>query len=208
MSRHAAREATEGYYNAHAQRYVDTTLRIDMSELYEPFLALVPRGGRILDAGSGSGRDTLAFFEKGYRVEAFDASPALAEISSRVTGVPTRVLRFQDFQSTPRFDAIWACASLLHVPLSEWPDALRRLIDALKPGGTLFISVKHGIGERLARDGRLFTDLDEKTMRSLLARCPVAITKLWISEGQGSRRGEEQWLNVLAVKTAERRHDG
>src|SRR5262249_12574588 len=157
------------YYEAHAPSYVDATLRIDMSELYEPFLALIPHGGRILDAGSGSGRDTLAFLEKGYQVEAFDASPALAEMSSRITGVLTRVLRFQDFQSAPRFDAVWACASLLHVRLSEWPDVLKRLIDALNPGGALFISVKNGIGERIARDGRLFTDLDEKTARSLLA---------------------------------------
>jgi SAM-dependent methyltransferase len=195
-------DSTVQYYEANALPYSEATLRIDMSELYEPFLNGLPNGGRILDAGSGSGRDTLAFLAKGYQVEAFDASQTLAKLSTRLTGVRTEVMRFQEFQSGPGFDGIWACASLLHVPESELPDSLRRLVDALKPGGHLFISVKNGVGERVASDGRLFTDLNERLVRQLLEPYEIEIKKLWISEGQGSRKGKEQWLNVLAIKRA------
>jgi SAM-dependent methyltransferase len=199
-------DSTLDYYEAHARDYAEATLSIDMGDLYDRFLAYLPQGGRILDAGSGSGRDTLAFLHKGYQVEAFDASPALAELSSRLTGVRTEVIRFQDFQSAPRFDGVWACASLLHVPQTQLPDAVRRLIDALKPSGALFISVKHGVGERVAREGRLFTDLDEPGVRQLLKPFDSEIKELWISEGQGARRGKDRWLNVIAVKRTGHEH--
>lgn len=193
-------DATGAYYETHAADYAEATRGIDMAELYDQFLPHIPARGRILDAGSGAGRDTLAFLKKGYQVEAFDASPRLAEISSRLTGLKTKVLRFQDFVSEPRFDGIWACASLVHVPRRELADSVRRLVDALKPGGALFVSLKKGAGERVARDGRLFTDLDEATARALLAPLGFEIARMWVSEGQGVRRGRGDWLNIVAVK--------
>jgi len=195
-------DPTLSYYETHAHGYSEATLRIDMSDLYDRFLSYIPRGSRILDAGSGSGRDTLAFLAKGYQVEAFDVSPALAKLSSQLTGLHTEVIRFQDFHSAPRFDGVWACASLLHVHRGQLPDAVKRLIDALKPRGALFISVKLGDGERVAKDGRLFTDLDESAVRHLLKPFHIEIKKIWISEGQGSRQGKDRWLNALALKGA------
>jgi SAM-dependent methyltransferase len=199
-SEHSGEESTETYYETHAPSYFEATRSIDMTELYDQFLPYVSKGGRILDAGSGSGRDTLAFLSKGYEVEAFEASPRLAEMSSRLTGIHTGVLRLQDFHSPPRFDGVWACASLLHVPQKELADVVMRLVDALKPGGVLFICMKEGAGERLASDGRLFTDWNEAAARALLEPLDVDIMRIWISPGQGPRRGQGDWLNVLAAK--------
>jgi SAM-dependent methyltransferase len=189
------------YYEDNAQAYIGQTTDVDMSDLYAEFLPHIAPGGRILDAGSGSGRDTLSFRQRGYAVEAFDASPALAAASTRLTGVPTKVTRFQEFRSVPRFDGVWACASLLHVPKRELPDAIARLADALKPRGVLYASFKYGSGERRTQDGRLFVDLSEAELRSLLASVPsLTVTKIWITEGEGVLRGKSRWLNVIAVK--------
>ena len=62
------------YYDDHASEFIADTLSVDMEEVYKPFLSRVPPGGRILDAGCGSGRDTLAFHNKGYDVVSMDAS--------------------------------------------------------------------------------------------------------------------------------------
>lgn len=199
-SDHSDEESTSAYYESHAPGYAEATRSIDMTKLYDQFLSHVPKGGQILDAGSGSGRDTLAFLNKGYKVEAFDASPRLAELSSGLTGIKTKVLRFQEFRSPPRFDGIWACASLLHVPQKELPSVVARLVDSMKPGGALFISMKEGSGERISNDGRLFTDLDEESARALLSPLGLDIERMWISHGQGPRHGLDDWLNVLATK--------
>jgi SAM-dependent methyltransferase len=172
-----------------------------MSDLYREFLPLVKAGGRILDAGSGSGRDTAAFLRKGYKVDAFDSSPQLAALSTEFTGIPTRILRLQEFDGAPIYDGVWACASLLHVPKDELEDALGRLIRALRPGGVLYFSVKHGTGERLADDGRYFLDLDRDAIESLFEPFPeMRLAKVWVSAGEGARRGKDEWINALAVK--------
>lgn len=198
-------KATSEYYERNAQTYFETTLRVDMSALYSRFLRHVAPGGRILDAGSGSGRDTLAFLQRGYKVEAFDASPALCALSAQLTGVEVQVLRFRDFDSPPRYNGIWSCASLLHVPKKELKDAVRRLIGALKPGGALYVSFKHGTDERISADGRFYLDMDVKFLRQLFKNFPnMTLAEVWLSAGEGTHQGKDEWLNAIALKASER----
>jgi SAM-dependent methyltransferase len=68
-------ERTLDYYDSHAEEFLERTATVSIEHLYEPFLALVPQGGRILDAGCGSGRDAAEFARRGYEVVAFDDQP-------------------------------------------------------------------------------------------------------------------------------------
>jgi SAM-dependent methyltransferase len=189
------------YYDGNAETYFRTTCDTDLSALYEHFLRRLPKGARILDAGSGSGRDTLAFLRRGYAVSAFDSSPALCELSARLAQVRTRLLRFQELDDYEEYDGIWACASLLHLPEAELSDAISRLVRALKPGGVLYMSFKHGSGERVTEDGRLFTDMTESRLRRILEALPdVKLEELWITAGEGQFKGQGEWLNALVSK--------
>ncbi len=191
------------YYDAHAERFFRETTDVDMATLYAPFLEVMPPGARILDAGCGSGRDSLAFMQHGYHVEAFDASPAMAALASRHLGQNVHVRRFDEVDWVARFDGIWACASLLHVRWANLPDALGRLALALKPGGLLYASFKYGRGEREDR-GRWFTDLDETRADRLLVRVPVLRRKhSWITNDRRPEKANRQWLNLLFVRTAD-----
>src|ERR1039458_7522672 len=91
------------------------TIEVNMEALYAPFLDRMQNGAHILDAGCGSGRDTLNFLRRGYVVTAFDASKPLVELASRLTGQEMLNLRFDEIEFDRTFDGIWACASLLHV---------------------------------------------------------------------------------------------
>jgi len=196
-----AEDRTDAFYRDHARAYRDDTVRIDMSPIYERFLSRLPANARILDAGSGSGRDTLAFLQRGYEVDAFDASPELSALSTALTGVPTKLLRFQEFRAPARYEGIWACASLLHVPRPDLPDALRRLIAALRPGGVLYMSFRHGSQERVSEDGRYFLDMDERRLREQLAAFPsVTIVDLWLSAGESEYSANGHWLNAVVRK--------
>ena len=152
--------STVGYYNDRAEQFFSSTLRVDMSSIYERFLDGLAPGARILDAGCGSGRDARAFADLGYCVSAFDASVELAKRASEHCGFAVDVRRFEDVNEVAQFDAIWCCASLLHVPLQDMRMVLSKLWTALKAGGRIYVSYKHGSGERL-HDGRRFTDADE-----------------------------------------------
>lgn len=188
---------TVEYYNAKAREFYESTVNVDMSEHYRVFLDLLPPGGRILDAGCGSGRDSLYFINLGFQVTAIDASPVLAELSSKLIGQPVAVLRFQDLNFDAEFDGIWACASLLHVPRREMDDVLSRLTRALKPNGLLYASFKYGDGEG-ERNGRFFNDYNEQSFQNLLREHPnLQTVSSWVSNDARPERAGEKWLNVL-----------
>ena len=189
-----------GYYTHHAEAYAQATRAVDIAPLYARFLPHVPAGGLILDAGCGSGRDALAFLQQGYAVEAFDASPELAQLATQHAGIPVKVMRFQDLDDNGRFDAIWACASLLHVPEREQPDAWRRLWRSLKPGGVVYASYKLGPAERVDEAGRAFTDADETRLSEWLNPLDgIARLETWLTTDQ--RPGQMQtWLNALVYR--------
>jgi SAM-dependent methyltransferase len=169
-----------------------------MGRIYSRFLSYIPPAGRILDAGSGSGRDTLAFSRLGYLVDAFDASPSLAALSTQLTGVITKVLRFQDLDIQCRYDGIWSCAALLHLKAEELPDAFARLQRALKANGMVYASFKEGTEERIASDGRWFTDMNEERLYHVMKQVPwLQAIEIWRTPGEPGYYGFGEWLNVL-----------
>lgn len=126
---------TIGYYNENAEAFFAATTTVDMEPVYQRFLRLLPPAGHLLDAGCGSGRDTKAFAQKGFSVDAFDASPQLAKLAAAFTGRPVEVMAFLEFERHHRYDGISACASLLHVPEVELVQVFQRLWHGLNPGG-------------------------------------------------------------------------
>jgi hypothetical protein len=60
-------------------------------------------------------------------VDAFDASPELAKLASTLIGQPVEVMSFADFDRHQMYDGIWACASLIHVPVIDLAQTMQRL---------------------------------------------------------------------------------
>lgn len=85
-----------------------------MQSLYEPFLDFLPEQAKILDLGCGSGRDSLVFTNKGYQVDAIDTSIELVVRARELTGLNVKQLSFYELNVAENYDAVWACASLLH----------------------------------------------------------------------------------------------
>jgi hypothetical protein len=52
------------YYNQNADSFFEGSVNADMSYERNKFIALLPAGGKILDAGCGSGRDSKVFLKK------------------------------------------------------------------------------------------------------------------------------------------------
>jgi SAM-dependent methyltransferase len=135
-------ERTLDYYDSHAEEFLERTATVSIEHLYEPFLALVPQGGRILDAGCGSGRDAAEFARRGYEVVAFDGSAEIARLASERTGLKVLHLTFDRIDWREEFDGVWACASLLHLPSPQLQIALDRMIGGLRRGGVFYVQSK------------------------------------------------------------------
>ena len=86
---------TTDYYNDNAQNFYDSTVDVDMTDLYRKFLPVVGAEGRILDLGCGSGRDTKYFVDLGYKVDAIDASKEMVRLASRKTGLEVKHMTFE-----------------------------------------------------------------------------------------------------------------
>ena len=159
----------------------------------------IPEGGRILDFGCGSGRDTKFFKERGYITEAIDGSIEMCRAATEYSGVQVQCIDFFDFDAVDLYDGIWACASILHVERERIHDLIRVLLKALKPGGVLYVSLKYGdfSGER---DGRHFTDMDEMGFGDLIRDIPdIKVIDEWRSEDV-RRNKNARWLNEIIKK--------
>lgn len=187
---------TIDYYNNHAEEFTHLTFQVEMESLYEPFLALLPEHAHILDLGCGSGRDSSAFKNKGYHVDAIDYSEALVKKATELTGLQVKHQSFYELNEVAIYDGIWACASLLHCERSRLTEVLERMLRALKSEGVIYMSFKYGNSDR-KKDGREFTDLNEQQAQELLAQFEqVSLVDQWITVDKRPDRSE-QWLNLL-----------
>lgn len=177
------------YYDAHAQDFFDTTVNYDLSEVYSPFLAQLPREAKILDAGCGCGRDSKYFISQGYKVEAFDGSWELVKLARTLTGLPVQHKLFTDITDKKAFDGIWTAASLLHIPKNNLLDVLKKLKMALKPGGVWFLSFRYGEGEHHEKDRYFYDHTEESLTKVLHSLGNMTILNMSIPELLTSRRG-------------------
>ena len=209
---------TRSFYDIHAKEYAELTVRADMSPAYDRFLAYLPAGAAILDAGCGSGRDSLCFMKKGYDVTMLDASEGMCNCAEELTGQKALCMGFEEIEFADRFDGIWACASLLHVSEKELENVLVIFHRALKRNGVLYASWKYGEAERC--DGeRFYCDMTEEKLKNVLARAGLeareglevceglearaglfACLECWVAEDALPSGREQRWLNVLLGK--------
>lgn len=143
------------YYDEHAASFFEQTFYLPTDSLSQFFMEKLPQNSRVLDAGCGTGRDAKYFAEQGLIVEAFDASEELVKLARIHTALEIQHSSFLTFKSTNKYDGIWACASLLHVPFNELSSTIEYLASYLKFGGIFYLSFKYGDQERVS-NGRFF----------------------------------------------------
>ena len=193
-------DKTIEYYNENAKQFVDTTVNVEFHHMQNRFLEKLQDGAYILDFGCGSGRDTKYFLEQDYRVDAIDGSAELCKLASELTGIEVKHMYFQELSEVEKYDGIWACSSILHLPLGELADVMKKMAIALKEDGIIYTSFKYGNFEG-ERNGRYFTDMTEEKFAKFLSEIDsLEIEEQWITLDVRPGRGEERWLNLILRK--------
>ena len=190
-----------GYYNKNSKDFFNRTINADVQDLYQKFLKHVPDQGRILDAGCGVGRDSKFFLSRGYGVLAFDGSLEMVKLTSNLLGEDALHMLFQDMHFSSEFDAVWANASLLHVPYKNLREVIEGFHKALLPSGILYASFKYGTSMRRTED-RIFFDMDEVSIEPYLKGlfAPLEIWKSADTRSTVAPSPDKSWLNFIAKR--------
>lgn len=187
------------YYNENAKSFIEGTVNADMSLWRDKFESYVPDGGRVLDAGCGSGRDSKAFMQHGFSVVAFDAAGKMCKAASELLGQEVWQMRFDEITFEDEFDGVWACASLLHVPGEELPETMQKLKKALGDKGIIYVSFKHGDGP-MTKGERTFINFNEDTVCTLLESAGFEVLETGITGDVREGRSDEKWINAIGRK--------
>ena len=168
---------------------------------------MLPPGARVLEIGSGGGRDARALERAGLNVRRTDVAPGFVELlraggdQADLLDPLTDDLADPVAPGTP-YAAVWASACLLHVRREDLTVVLGRLAEATARDGLLYASVKEGDGESWSVHGnvsspRLFTYWREEPLRAAFLGAGWSVEH--IGRHVGSRG--EGWLQVLATRT-------
>jgi SAM-dependent methyltransferase len=166
---------------------------------------LVPPAG-ILDLGCGPGQDARHLFHlhRGrarYRVVAVDLSWLLLEYArrrSRRLPLVQADMRRLPFRRAA-FDAVWAAASLIHLPKHMVRRTLRSLLEVVRPGGILGATLVHGRRSGYVSTGwipgRFISRWRKAELARAVSRAGWQIVRL---ETVMNRERKGRWLNLLA----------
>ena len=192
---------TLDYYNKNSEEYFNSTLNVDMTNTYKPFLKLVPKDGKILDLGCGSGRDSMNFMKLGYEVTSVDGAKKLAKRASVLLGKEVIVSTFEELELKEKFHGIWACASLLHIKREDLKIVLNNLYNNLDDNGVFYMSFKYGEKEYVDDKNRYFNCFTDESIISFInENTKFNILDLYITEDKLGRVNEVKWVNLICNK--------
>lgn len=193
---------TINYYDINSQSYYEEWNRkfvqnYDFDEVLDTFLSYLKPSSYILDLGCGSGRDSIYFKKKNYKVKSVDGSLKMCEVASKVLGEPVEQKNFLDLAYENEFDGVFACASLLHLNDEDLISCLNKIVTALKDNGILYISFKYGKETRF-KDGRFFNDMTEEKFKNIYSQVPELEFVKVFSNAQYD--GHKPFINFILKK--------
>ena len=105
----------------------------------------------ILDVGSGSGRDAAWLTEMGHEIVAVEPADKLRKKAEQLHPHPS-IQWINDslptlaevYKLNLRFDLILVSAVWMHIAPGHRERSFRKLVNLLKPGGALILTLRHG----------------------------------------------------------------
>ncbi len=192
-----SQDTTLSWYRDNAIQYAEETRNSLVLDALWEFLSRMKEGGTILDYGSGSGRDSAYFLDKGFSVDSLDGSAEMKAQAERLFGIKVKLSSFLSLEEKEKYDGIWAQASILHLEEHDLRVALTLIERALKRDGVFYSSFRKGEGDGY-ENGRWYTNMTERRFLSFLP-ASLYVEKIW--ESQDVRPGVSRtWLSIICRK--------
>lgn len=136
-----------------------------MNELIKKYLPKAQEGQVILDLGCGDGSDAAYASSLGYKVDAKDRVYNVAE-SNVKDNIHYDTVNIRDMKLAIQYNYIFVMNVLMFLSKREAVDLLQRLKTALKPKGTMIISVFSNADPSFNQEMGYFTLEELKTVLS------------------------------------------
>ena len=161
-------------------------------------LQLIPKKGKILELGSGSGRNAAVIQKRGYHIECTDAVPGFLDLL-KSQGLKARLLNALHDDFGNGYDMLLANGVLVHFTPEESRSVVRKVHAALKKGGIFAFSVKQGEGSEWTSEKlgapRFFHYWQVEALKRFIAANGFEWVEIF--DGHTSLRNAS-WLYVIA----------
>jgi len=184
------------FYDQEAQQRATRPLaphRLQMREAFATQLICEGRH-RLIEIGTGPGLDAAAFLARGLEVSGVDLSVEHVRLC-RQAGIDAQQASVQQLPyADDAFDAGWTMSTLLHVPDSEFDQAVREIRRVLAPGSPLAIGLWGGADSEGVRHDdeihppRFFSFRADSRLQQMLSQHgTVEQFETWTPDGPGRR---------------------
>jgi SAM-dependent methyltransferase len=196
---------TEGYADE-AEDLFKRYEGIPAADAHRAVLHLIPAGpSRVLDIGSGTGRDAAWFASLGHRVVAVEPTdamrlPAMAlhpspQIEWLNDSLPELALLRRRGE---RFDLVMLTAVWMHLDAQQRQRAMPHLAALVREGGTVIMKIRHG---PVPAGRRMFEITPEETIELARLQDLHSVLNLRTQSSQEQNRAAGvDWTNLAFVK--------
>ncbi|MGB7287141.1 MAG: class I SAM-dependent methyltransferase [Salaquimonas sp.] len=185
-------------YDAKAAEYAKMVERSTLDPALVSFLANVRPGGRVLDLGCGVGNAASVMLDKGFQVDAVDASISMVQLANETHDIGAVQQQFDDLKADDLYDGIWANFSLLHARRADFPRHLKQISKAMKADGYFHIGMKLGDGEIRDSIGRHYAYYSEAELRGYLFDHQFEILETGFGNEPGLSGEDWPWITILS----------
>ena len=190
-------------YQDKTQEYIEGTPPVDdaLKAWIDECLKLIPQDGKILEVGSGFGRDAEHIQQKGFDIECSDAVPNFVELLQK-KGFRARLLNLLTDDLGTGYDMVFADAVLLHFNPEEAAKVTNKIYAALNAEGIFALRMKKGGGGAWTAaklgEPRYFYYWQPEALKSMLADCGFE----WLNMAENyTNHNDADWMGVIARKT-------
>lgn len=170
------------FYNKNASEYAKwrSTEKIDLAQ--KIFCNELPSSGQIIDLGCGTGEKSIWFSQKGFKVDAVDASFKMLEIFESYKSVKIQQMDLNEIVFSKKYDGIWASFSIQHLEKKNQDLLFCKISKALNKKGIFYIGIHEG--HKAYRDNlsRLYVPRTESELRKVLKNLNLRIFNIFREE--------------------------
>jgi len=194
---------TKEYYEKNSKNWIEKkTHSFHHEKPFTTFNSLLKNKATVIDIGCAAGIHVPLFLGIGrkLRYEGLDIARSFVNIAKRrYPQLTFYQADISDLKSLPKkkYDAFWAGAVLMHIPLEDWGQMFHNIEKLTKKGaiGYLSLPIVHPSADKHSADQRHFTLMAEKEQIKIIKRQGWTIIKKGTMDGY-TKTGIWKWYIV------------